>query len=296
MGYAYFHSDIHTKYLTYLNLMTHPDFAKSMVLDRFMWCEYAYAQTVSRQIQFTTKQFHNVSMLAFMYKPTVILCTHDPQGDYDQDILPASRWQECLTNYRKFLKYHVIPYTEYDYTSADPYSLDLIHNTDRESINSLDWWISTMEQGYAPTGSPNPQILIVAERLGPNNYHLIPFETGPTGEMMSSLLLALRDDGFPITSIAITNAVKSVLRDGRPVNKQDRDLLHEELIRLKPRCVLFMGAVAAKCSLVTKNMGIPYFNVPHLGAYAHRREDPTEFLQEMIVRELHLMPVVRQEL
>jgi len=123
------------------------------------------------------------------------------------------------------------------------------------------------KSGWGCVGSPLPKILLVAERIGPNNTHNIPFETGPTGLMLSDLL---RKAGTPLGKFAVTNLVKSWRRDPREPNDEDMRLLGIELDHLKPEKVVFMGSVAKKGYKEAKKRGIPCSEMTHFGYYSHR--------------------------
>ena len=154
----------------------------------------------------------------------------------------------------------------YDYTA--PWSTELFLKLEKKFRLQMTWWESLWESGYGCTGSPSPYVLLVAERIGPNNMHSLPFETGPTGRMLSDMLT---ETGTPLNKLAVTNMVKSFRRDTRMPNDFDLKLLRVELERLKPFKVVFMGSIAKQGITVAKSLGIPYDTIVHLGAlnYAH---------------------------
>ena len=123
------------------------------------------------------------------------------------------------------------------------------------------------EAGYGAVGSPFPRILLVAQQLGPGNIHNIPFEAGPTGVMLTDMLL---NTNTPLGEIAITNFVKAPRRSTRRPNKEDLELFQLELEKLHPSKVIFMGSVALQGAALAKRLGIPYDHIEHLGYHYHR--------------------------
>ena len=124
------------------------------------------------------------------------------------------------------------------------------------------------KSGYGFIGSHNPKYLLVAERIGPNNMNNLPFETGPTGRMLSDMLERTET---PLGDFAVTNMVKSFKRDTRPPNEQDESLLFVELDYLKPKVVVFMGSPAKQHGVkVAKDLGIKAVGMTHFGYYSHR--------------------------
>lgn len=134
----------------------------------------------------------------------------------------------------------------------------------QEDFNSsMQWWRQHWLAGYGCAGSSRPQILLVAERIGPNNLHNVPFETGPTGAMLSDMLSVT---GTPLGKFAVTNMVKSFRRDTRQVNTRDVELLEEEIMHLKPKKVVFMGSPARRGIPVAKAQGCEVGTLVHLGS------------------------------
>lgn len=131
----------------------------------------------------------------------------------------------------------------------------------------MSWWVPMWQAGYGVIGSPHPKVLLVAERLGPNNMNNLPFEVGPTGLMLTNMLYETRT---PLGKFAVTNLVKSFRRDTRPPEKSDLDLLHVELVHMRPEKVVFMGATAKRGIKVAKELGIEYAEFAHFGYYSHR--------------------------
>ena len=122
--------------------------------------------------------------------------------------------------------------------------------------------------GYGYTGSQHPDYFLIAERIGPNNVNNLPFETGPTGHMLSDML---EKSATPLGKFAVTNMVKSYRRDPRPPNEQDEQLLRTELEHLKPKVAVFMGSVAKQWGgIVARSMGIKAVGMTHFGYFSHR--------------------------
>ncbi|GAH09133.1 unnamed protein product, partial [marine sediment metagenome] len=138
--------------------------------------------------------------------PVIILCTHKPpQAEYDKyQYLPYDKWDECLDLYKQFLNTHQIGYLEYNH--AAPIPLSVIELLEKKNRERMEWWKPMWNGGWGCVGSVYPKILLVAERQGPNNMNSIPFETGPTGHMLTNLLLETK---MPLGKFAITNLVKS---------------------------------------------------------------------------------------
>ena len=104
--------------------------------------------------------------------------------------------------------------------------------------------------------------------MGPSNVHCIPFEHGPTAELMSWLLAKLN---VPLGQVCLTNAIKDDRGSNRPLSKADMLLFEQELINIRPMCLVLMGAEAKKLAPVAKSQGIESHGVHHLG-YLHRKD------------------------
>lgn len=237
------------------------------VLDRHIICEYPYSQVMHRQPQYNMKQWHNVILLTLIQNPLILLCTHKPnQRDYKKEqYLPYDQWDRCLTLYRYFLDSHSIRYVDYDYYG--PITVGTIELMHERHKNKMVWWRKMWRDNIGCIGSVYPKVLLVAERIGPNNVNNLPFETGPTGRMITELISMT---GTPLGKIAITNMVKSFRRDTRNPTKNDIEFLGTELEYLKPEKVVFMGATARIGIKITKDMGIKHHEIAHLGYYSHR--------------------------
>ncbi len=243
------------------------------VLDRHIIAEYPYTLTMKRDFAFTMKQWHNIILLTLAQNPLFILCTHKPlQHEYSADqYLPYAKWDECLRLYREFLSTHYIQHVEYDYVMNDSLPGNkwpkAFLQLEEKYRNQVSWWPSLWKDGHGFIGSTYPKVLLVAERIGPNNMNSLPFETGPTGYMLTDMLTST---GTPLGKFAVTNMVKSFRRDPRPPNEADQDLLRIELIHLKPKKIVFMGAVAKYGIKVANELNIPHVEIPHLGSLHHK--------------------------
>jgi len=267
-GLPYYHFVADSKYEDYLNPLVSLEMHRA-VCDRFILCEFPYSKILGRKFQFTMKEIHNVMLLALMQKPVFILCTHKPTApEYSKETyLPYEKWDMVLSTYRKLLDVHKIQYMEYDYAKT-VVSIDVILKLEERYSSSMDWWIDMHRKGYGATGSPNPDFLLVAERLGPNNIQNLPFSHGPTGHMLSDMLARTNT---PLGKFAVTNMVKSFRRDPRPPNEQDKEFLRTELEHLKPRVAVFMGSVSQNSGMkIAKDMGIKTASMVHFGYYSHR--------------------------
>ncbi len=262
----YFHFTQHSTYEDYLKPLCSLEMTNA-VLDRHMICEYAYAYIMHREPHYNMKQWHNIILLSLIHNPLIILCTHKPfQSDYSKEqYLPYEQWDDCLALYRQYLSTNHIRYTEYDY--AGPISvraLEIMHDRHKDK---MALWRTMWQDGIGCIGSAHPKVLLVAERLGPNNMNNLPFETGPTGKMLTDMLEAT---GTPLGKFAVTNLVKSFRRDTRNPNNKDMELLHGELTILKPQKVVFMGGVAKLGIKVAKELNIEHHEIVHFGYYSHR--------------------------
>jgi len=267
MGYTHFTKD--SNYLDYINPLCKLSFHNA-VLDRHgAFCEIPYATCMHRTIKFNLKQLHNLLTMTLIQNPVIVLCTHKPlRSQYPSDqYLPYDLWDMCMGEYRNLLNTHGIIYTEYDYAVASPHTVDYLYELSVKFENDMAWWYKHWTEGYGCAGSPSPKILLVAERIGPNNSHNIPFETGPTGQMLSNMLYETRT---PLGSLTITNMVKSFRRDTRQVNDRDVELLDEEITNLKPKKVIFMGSPARKGVPIAKAHGCETGTIVHLGSLNHK--------------------------
>lgn len=237
------------------------------VTDRFILCEWPYATIMQRKFKFTTKQWHNIILLALAQNPLIVLCTHKPTpAQYTDNYLPYGKWDLCLGLYKRILHFHHINYVEYDYTSKiRPSVFSIMESRYRGRAR---WWVPMWKAGIGSIGSQTPKILLVAQNMGPSNTHLLPFECGPTGLMLSEVLERTRT---PLGDIAITNMVKAPRGTNRDVNTKDLELFKEELVHLKPKKIIFMGKIAQQAGIpIAKSMNIPYAEIVHLGSLAHQ--------------------------
>lgn len=266
LALPYYHFDMSSKYEDYLKPLCSLEMTNA-VLDRHLISEYPYSQVMHRQPQFTMKQWHNIILLTLTQNPLVILCTHKPMpAKYEKEqYLPYEQWDRCLALYRLFLSTHKIRYIEYNYTG--PISIGALEIMHEKHVGRAVWWRKLWKEGVGCIGSPYPKVLLVAERLGPNNMNNLPFETGPTGRMLTDMLA---ETGTPLGRFTVTNLVKSYRRDPRNPNDEDYRLLREELMHLSPEKVVFMGAVAKLGIRVAKELSIEHYEIAHFGYYSHR--------------------------
>lgn len=263
------------RYIHYAKDSTYEDYLKPLcdlslleaVLDRFIICEYPYSIIKDRKFAFTRKQWHNIILLALAQNPLFVLCTYKPKEDEysKQQYLSYDKWDECLELYKRFLDDNHIAYLEYDHTGL--MGTDVFEKLEMRWRGDIPWWIPMWQEGIGAIGSRHPKVLLVAERLGPNNMNNLPFETGPTGRMLSDMLDATQT---PLGDFAVTNMVKAPRRDTRQPNTRDFELLEEELVHMKPQKVVFMGSVARAGIKVAKNLGIEHYEIDHFGYYYHR--------------------------
>jgi uracil-DNA glycosylase len=266
----YFHFTRESAYEDYLEPLCSLDMYEG-VLDRYAICEFPYSRAMNREFKFTMKQWHNLVLTALIQKPIIILCTNKPtKATYSRDqYLPYDAWDICMYWYKMFLNTHHIGYIEFDYTrehNLSSYADTIADMADRNSAD-MSWWKVLWTRGWGCIGSTHPKVLMVAERIGPNNTHNIPFETGPTGYMLSDLLTKT---ATPLGKFAVTNLVKSYRRDDRPPSEADMALLSMEIDNLRPEKVVFLGAVAKKGAKIAKQYNIPYTEYVHFGYYSHK--------------------------
>jgi len=266
LGLVKYHHGRDSNYMDYLRPLCKLELTDA-VLDRCFICEYPYSICMERPFKFTMKQWHNMITMTLIQSPLIILCTHKPfPQDYNKEqYLPYELWDKCLQLYRTFLNTHHIPHIEYDYTTHG----DISHyvTLSRAFSDKMYWWRNHWAAGYGCAGSSNPMFLLVAERIGPNNMNNIPFETGPTGFMLSSML---HSTATPLGILAITNMVKSFRRDARAVNDKDIELLREEITQLQPKKVIFMGTPAKRGIPLARELGCNTATIVHLGALSHK--------------------------
>jgi len=266
-GLSYFHYIRDNKYKDYVEDMCSLKWFDS-VLDRHAICEYPYSMVMDRPFRFTLKEWHNLILTTLIQNPLVVLCTSKPPEEKypSSQYLPLSKWNECLDRYKEFLGTHMIRYITYDYSNS-PNTSHIYRTAVERSESMRKWWVPMWEKGCGCVGSPHPRVLLVAERIGPNNIHNIPFETGPTGIMLSKLLYETRT---PLGAFAVTNLVKAPRGDNRPPDKKDLELLETEVQNLNPEHIVFMGTIARRGIPLAKTYGIEYSEVPHFGALAHK--------------------------
>ena len=265
-GLKMYHFTQNSNYMDYIRPLCKLEMANA-VLDRHAICEHPYSICMNRPFKFTFKQWHNILMMTLIQHPLVILCTHKPTpAKYEKNqYLPYEKWDNCLCLYKEFLTSNHIVHLEYDY-AINHYPENYLTSAKIFSDHT-EWWRNHWTAGYGCTGSPNPRFLLVAERIGPNNMNNIPFETGPTGFMLSSMLA---NTGTPLGVLTITNMVKSFRRDSRAVNDKDLELLREEITQLAPKKVIFMGTPAKRGIPLARELGCETDTIVHLGALSHK--------------------------
>jgi len=259
-------------------------------MDRFIFSEEPYVKvTPGRERQFTDKQWHNIILLALAMNPVIILCTHKPIRElYNKDqYLPFDKWDMCLAYYRMFFKNNNIPFIEYDYSQQlNPAVFETIESKYRAKPR---WWVPMWQEGIGMIGSQTPKFLIVAQEIGPNNVNNLPFETGPTGYMMSDMLSKVK---MPLGDIAITNMAKVLRGTRRPVNTRDMELFEKELVNLKPKKVIFMGRLSKAGIPIAKSLHIDYGEMPHLGWFRRvGRDDYCDVFRSIIGTEKSIWEV-----
>jgi len=255
-----YHFDMHTKYEEYLLPLARLDYMDS-VLDRYILCELVYAPLKNRKIQYSPKEFQNILLLTMIQRPVVVLgVAIPPKSEYEKgEYLEWENLRLALNGYVRLLQSYGIPYLEYDYrVMSAPKVASRLLTIEDAYLKMIEWWVPMWKGGYGCVGSPDPKVVIIAERLGPYNYRHVPFEAGPTGLMMTELM-----EGVPISDYTLTNWIKT--GDSR----QDAALLREELSNLRPSFVILMGNVAKAAIPLLNEMNIPYRHIPHLG-YVNR--------------------------
>lgn len=263
----YYHYTKDSTYKDYLTPLCNLSL-RHAVTDRWAFSEHPYSTVMERKFAFSIKEWHNLTLLTLAHNPLIILCTHKPSpGEYSKDqYMPYDKWGYCLSLYRQFFNTHHIRYIEYDY--SDSITGKALSILGQKYADQIAWWEPMWKSGYGFIGSHNPKYLLIAERIGPNNMNNLPFETGPTGHMLSGMLE--RTD-TPLGGFAVTNMVKSFRRDTRPPNDNDVILLTTELLRLKPKVAVFMGSVSKQYGIkVAKDLGIKAVGMTHFGYYSHR--------------------------
>ena len=262
----YHHFTKDSKYIDYIRPLVKLEFTDA-ITDRWAICEYPYSIVMNRQFSLSIKQWHNILLMTLIHDPLIILCTHKPEEeDYDiGQYLPYSLWDDCLARYKSFLNANQIDYTELDY--AEGYDLDQIILEESRRISGMSWWRDHWRSGYGCASSSNPTYLLIAERMGPNNRLNIPFETGPTGHMLSEVLLKSKT---PLGKFTITNMIKQERGKDRKLSDSDFELLSVELVNLKPKKLILMGAVSKAAISLAKQFDIDYESIIHLGALNHK--------------------------
>lgn len=276
---SYYHFTQHSKYTDYIEDLASLKML-SAVLDRHIISEIPYSEVMNRKAQYSVKEYHNVIMMSLALNPLIIYgCSHPKEEEYAADqYMPYSEWSLCHTKYLYYLRSQSIDFMEYDYRSSQGQGDDFAKNIlklHKLSLKSIEWAIPMWQNGMGYTGSSHPDVLVVAERIGPSNSHNIPFEQGPTGFMISEVI---HDTNTPLGKIAITNLVKipstisrtSAEYDRQP-NESDLQLFEVELQHLNPKLVLFMGSISRKAGMaVCDKLSVKHESIIHLGALNHQ--------------------------
>lgn len=263
-GTPYTHFTYKQDYQDYIRPLVSLSFL-DRVLDRFWICEPVYSKTLQRKLKFRLKEIHNLSLVTYAQNPIAILCSYKPiEKEYSDDYLPYPLWDTCQAEYKKFLEKEGIPYREFDYDRDDTFELvEWAIKKERENLEKIQWWVPLWKEGVGAGGQlQQPELLILAERLGPRNVSDIPFEAGPTGSLMSELLEFAE---IPMGKVCITNLVKDKRGSTRGVNSRDLELFSLELEKTRPQKVVVMGKVAQKGIPIIEQHQIEYSVVDHLG-------------------------------
>jgi len=272
----YYHFTAESTYKDFLKPLCSLELTNA-VLDRCVISEYPYHLAMNRSFSLLLKEWHNLILLTLIQNPLIVLCTHKPEEkDYPGDqYLPYDKWDLCLGLYKAFFRINHIPYMEYDY--AGPITPNALRILNDKRVKSSEWWLSMWKEGNGCIGSAHPKVLLVAERLGPNNVNNLPFEVGPTGHMLSQML---QQTHTPLGDFTVTNMVKSFRRDTRPPDGRDSELLKIEIESLKPETVVFMGTPARYGIRVAKSCGVLYETMVHFGYFNHKKKDVGELHEQ----------------
>lgn len=242
--------------------------ASDLIMDRFAICEYPYSIEMHREFAFSEKQWQNMILTMLSYNPCVVLCTRIPnKEDYSDNYAPYESLTRILSHYIRFLEANSITYIPYDYMHWEANripAVDTFTTTHKILQDEYSWCDAFKRAGHGFIGSHHPELLIIAERIGPNNTYNIPFQTGPTGKQMTEFINYM---AYPLGKLALTNMVKAPRRDMRKVDDVDLKALDIELDALQPKAVLLLGAVAKAAAPLLKKRKIQFAQVPHFGYY-----------------------------
>lgn len=290
LGLKYYHFTKESSYKDYIEPLCKLEMTNA-VLDRHAICEFPYSICMSRPFKFNLKQWHNILTMTLIQNPLIVLCTHKPPRAYypSNQYLPYDQWDKCLSLYREFLSSHGIVSVAYDYAQVTDKFPEYLMLIQEDFNSSMTWWREHWKAGYGCAGSPRPSHLLVAERIGPNNLHNIPFETGPTGAMLSNMLYAV---GAPLGKFTVTNMIKSFRRDTRQVNAHDVELLEEEIIHLHPKKVIFMGSPAKRGVPIARALGCEVGTLVHLGSLNYKGVKDMSGYHNEFRKMLGLIPTV----
>lgn len=273
-GFKYFHFVAEHDYLDFLNPLASLGLYSS-VADRIFLSERPYAKTLNRKFKYNPTQWRNLVHCMLAQSPVILWLTYNfgtkrevlktPEMAALCHAFYLDLWAEL--GFVECRDYYKVDLSNTDVDLID-FVVPLILNQEASNGRTNSWWLELHRRKCAPTGQLcSPQVLIIADRLGPSNIHELPFEAGPTARLMDEALTFAQ---LPLGEVCITNVIKDRRGATRGVNKEDLGLFEEELTHIQPKRVVVMGRVASDSTIVLKRMGIPYAEVPHLG-YLHRR-------------------------
>lgn len=283
----YWNADQHTEYLQYLDLLSghridNRDAASfrpgsglerstQIVADRFFYCEGPYSE-VYRQIpqRWNLKQLHNLHLLTLAHNPVIVLTNRiGPDYESREQLVGKKLFYPILNAYEEYISMYglwprVLPWN----WKVPPMSVRELADFGVEKQSKVVWWRNLMKKGIGGIGNTvNPKVVLVAEEIGPNNTHNLPFETGPSGYYLTDLL----DQGdIPLSEFYITNYHRA------PTQAEDNALFAKEMQHLTPQSVILLGAEARKCIPICQALGIRIYTLNHPGwvvNHAHTLRD-----------------------
>jgi hypothetical protein len=242
------------------------------ILDRFFFCEYPYSKVLGRKFAFTLKQWHNLVLLTLAQNPVIVLMDKKYGENYQDEVLPEEKWEQCLQLYREMFQELGITYYSPPLDAGQILGIEKMHMQ-----RIYPWWVSHWIRGYGGVGGHDAEVILIAEVLSPLNYANIPFQEGPSGHYLSEIL-----EGLPLAKLWITNWVKE--HD----DKRDAQLLWEEICHLpKLKKAILLGAVAKKAAPILRRHGIEYEHFTHPSAIVRfqrgRKEEYKHELREAIL-------------
>lgn len=239
-----------------VDLSTHtPGLALSrngkVVADRFFYCELPYSRLLrtEERTKFTLKQWHNMHLSTMAFNPTVVLTTR--KAEEYQDYVPEILFEPILKEYRHWLRFHDINWTEYDFVAEDVEQVaDGLLQMDMFARARNQWWLDMAKKGLAGVGNTaSPKVVIMAQDLGPMNVHRIAFEQGPSGYYLSDLI---DEAEVPLSSFYLTNWLKVADRNANIA------MLRTELENTTPKYVILLGRQAADAIPTIERAGVDH--------------------------------------